>query len=438
MKRLLILTAILAGSTTATVVMAPAEVQADVPQLINLQGVLQDSGGVPVTTIQSVLFNFWNASSGGTSLWSETQNVSPDANGLFSTALGTVSPIPDSAFWGTNLYLGIKVGADPEMTPRQRIVATGYAFSDAWGKLNTARGINAIAGGGSSNSASGLGSTVGGGTNNSAVSNYSTVGGGENNTGSALHATVGGGEGNTVSSTWSTVGGGFNNTVSGPQATVSGGEFNTASARHAAVGGGTSNTASGGGGTIPGGKSNTAAGIHSFAAGRQAKAMHQGAFVWADDTPADFSSTGANQFLVRAAGGIWLGTTSAPSIPGTDFLNTSTGAHLTAGGAWTNSSDANKKENFTPVDRRELLEKIASLPISHWNYRDEHHKVRHIGPVAQDFYALFGVGSDDKSISTIDPAGIALAAIQELYKRNQELHAANEELLRRMKRLEQR
>src|SRR6185295_1522363 len=58
--------------------------------------------------------------------------------------------------------------------------------------------------------------------------------------------------------------------------------------------------------TIPGGRDNTAAN-YAFAAGRQAKANHQGSFVWADSTGADFASTAANQFLIRAGGGVGIG-----------------------------------------------------------------------------------------------------------------------------------
>jgi len=86
------------------------------------------------------------------------------------------------------------------------------------------------------------------------------------------------------------------------------------------------------------------------------------------------------------------------------------------------------KENFKAVDRAAILDKIASLDISEWNYKSESDNVRHIGPTAQDFHALFGVGTDNKSISTIDPAGIALAAIQELHKRTQRIDALESEL----------
>lgn len=98
-----------------------------------------------------------------------------------------------------------------------------------------------------------------------------------------------------------------------------------------------------------------------------------------------------------------------------------------AGGAycdgtnWVNASDRNSKENFVAVDGSELLAKIDELPITRWNYKNDHTASDHIGPTAQDFHALFGVGNDSISISTIDPSGIALAAIKELSKRTGEL-----------------
>jgi hypothetical protein len=106
----------------------------------------------------------------------------------------------------------------------------------------------------------------------------------------------------------------------------------------------------------------------------------------------------------------------------------SSGAVLTVGGVWTNASDENLKENFKSVDGEELLEKIDELPIRQWNYKNESDDVTHIGPTAQDFQEAFGVGSDGKSISTIDPSGIALAAIKELNKQNQELKEQSRDL----------
>jgi hypothetical protein len=120
---------------------------------------------------------------------------------------------------------------------------------------------------------------------------------------------------NEVTDYFGTVGGGYLNlagNVSGALddasfATVSGGSGNTASGSRSTVGGGFFNNASGIAATVPGGESNSASGNFSFAAGWQAKANHQGAFVWADSTAADFASTAANQFIIRAAGGVGIG-----------------------------------------------------------------------------------------------------------------------------------
>lgn len=108
-----------------------------------------------------------------------------------------------------------------------------------------------------------------------------------------------------------TVGGGRENTAAGSVATVSGGGANRAGGAFAAIGGGYGSRADGLSATVPGGSGNTAQGDYSFAAGRQAKAKHDGAFVWADwadSAGAPFESTAANQFLVRAGGGVGINT----------------------------------------------------------------------------------------------------------------------------------
>ena len=124
-------------------------------------------------------------------------------------------------------------------------------------------------------------------------------------------------------------------------------------------------------------------------------------------------------------------------------IGTTTGLHRidVVGGAycdgtnWVNGSDVHSKENFKPVDGAEILEKLERLDISRWNYKMQPNS-EHIGPTAQDFHALFGLGGDDKSISTIDPAGIALAAIQALHQQNQDLQLQNQELTARLAELE--
>jgi hypothetical protein len=90
-------------------------------------------------------------------------------------------------------------------------------------------------------------------------------------------------------------------------------------------------------------------------------------------------------------------------------------------------SDRNTKANFTSIDPQEVLEKLAAIPISRWNYTNSPSE-RHIGPMAQDFYAAFNLGGDDKRISMVDADGIALAAIQGLNQVVKEKEARIEKL----------
>jgi hypothetical protein len=109
---------------------------------------------------------------------------------------------------------------------------------------------------------------------------------------------------------------------------------------------------------------------------------------------------------------VGIGTTTPTLGP----LVMASGAYVTAGGTWTNASDRNLKENFATVTPADILQKIDGLLIQQWNYKAESATTTHIGPVAQDFYAAFHLGgnSGKSSISTIDPAGVALLGIQAL------------------------
>ena len=260
---------------------------------------------------------------------------------------------------------------------------------------------HATVGGGYHNIASGQESTVGGGTSNWANHTWATVGGGDGNT-AGYSATVGGGSSNTASSYSSTVGGGNGNTASGDTSTVCGGYYNTASGTWA---------------TIPGGGQNTAGGNYSFAAGWNAKidTAASGSFVWSDSNTPETWSWNPNEFVARATGGFWFAT----GIDGSG--NFTSGLRLPAGSsAWSPMSDRNAKTDFATIDGKNILMRLASIPIATWRYKSQDPSIRHIGPVAQDFYSAFGVGEDEKYISTIDADGVALAAIQGLYKLVQE------------------
>jgi hypothetical protein len=370
-----------------------------------------------------------------------------EANGDHSTAIGFFSD--------ANGESSVSIG--------ERNIASGECSVVGGGQYNRTRGLfSTVSGGGGefvadSNSAIGDYATIGGGRQNTASEQYSTVSGGRSNTNDGRYTTIGGGYGNTSSGWYSIIGGGYVNTCSGDRSTIGGGDTNEASAWASTVGGGSLNAASGyfatvaggrynkargdysvvagGGGpamydsnsadgaysTIPGGLLNYARGDYSFAAGCGAQAWHTGSFVWSDSCSwmNTFSSSAKNQFNVRASGGVRFFTN----------LTQSTGVTLNANDStWNSVCDSIMKTNIRAVDIQEMLDKVTQLPIKRWTFKRGDPSVEHISPMAQDFWNLFHVGSDSLKISNLDPSGIALAAIQQLHKENQQLKAELNEL----------
>lgn len=101
------------------------------------------------------------------------------------------------------------------------------------------------------------------------------------------------------------------------------------------------------------------------------------------------------------------------------------------------TSDRNAKEQFTPVDALEVLDKVAHLPISEWQYKTQD-DARHMGPMAQDFRSAFSLGRDEKHIATVDADGVALAAIQGLNQLVQDQRRTITALKEQQHQLEQR
>jgi len=185
---------------------------------------------------------------------------------------------------------------------------------------------------------------------------------------------------------------------------------NSASGTAATIGGGAYNTASGDFSTVPGGDNNTATGKYSFAAGCYANANYQGAFVWLGESADGHcyvpALSGGGQFVAVAPGGVW-------------FYSSGNGTGVTLpanSGSWSTMSDRNMKANFMPVSGENLLARLNVMPMSTWNYKAQDPHFRHLGPMAQDFYAAFGLGEDDKHIDEIDSQGVALAGVQALYR----------------------
>lgn len=318
-------------------------------------------------------------------------------------------------------------------------LATGDYSSISGGNYNRARANFAHVGGGGgdnavdSNAANAIYSTIAGGQANVATGNRAFVGSGKGNLATGNESVIGGGWYNYTQNSQSVVGGGYQNRATGSNAVVAGGQADSAGGDFSAVGGGAGNSAggqnstvAGGSGnrasatyaTVPGGVNNQATGFCAFAAGRNATASHGGSFVWADSGSA-FSSSATNQFNIRASGGVRIYTNSGSTA----------GVTMAAGAsAWSSVSDSTKKRNIRLVNKQAILDRLMTLPVKQWNYKAQDESIEHIGPMAQDFYRIFKLGDDDKTISTIDPAGIALAAIQALNDKTDQLAAKTAEI----------
>jgi hypothetical protein len=267
-------------------------------------------------------------------------------------------------------------------------------------------GHRGVIGGGFSNRVNGYAAFVGGGGRNEAGGFGAVIGGG----GGLPYESGDKGIGNTAGGDWSTVGGGSGNVSSGVGASIGGGYSNSAMGDYA---------------TVPGGFLNSAGGTYSLAAGRRAKTDHSGAFVFADSTDAEIASTTNDQFTVRASGGVRL----LSSTNGTSGVELAPGS-----GSWSMLSDRDAKENFAPADTGAILRRVADLQLTTWNYKSQDKSVRHLGPTAQEFQAAFALGESERSISSVDADGVALAAIQAL---NQKLEQSIAEKDDRIRQLEQ-
>jgi hypothetical protein len=473
-------------------------------------------------------------------------------------ALGAPAQAANTGAWALDGNTAVPSGsflgyADPaSRAPLELRVANQYVVrylpspNNASGTPIT---INAITGANSNGYVAGTrGATIaGGGANgeplplaggNVVSDSYTAIGGGAGNRAGndagtsfdAAFATVAGGLGNTAAGLYATVGGGYSNLASDNGASVAGGNGNVAGGAASTVGGGIGNRALGDYATVAGGSNNCAGADYSFAAGLGAKVRppldpgtgtacsglsypggsgDAGSFVWSDAIAVDFASTGANQFLLRAQGGVGINTAPsnhtveltvqtdrdgvgdyanlwlkqkagnnngvlisvgdgsgsnnagfyidhyngsaqarraefAPSGAVTirsNVTGAAAGVTLAANsGAWSSLSDRRLKTALQAVDAGAILDQVAALPMSTWSYIAQGEGVRHIGPMAQDFAAAFGVGENDTTISTIDADGVALAAIQglnaKLERDNAALRGALAELSARLARIE--
>src|ERR1051326_896829 len=350
------------------------------------------------------------------------------------------------------------------------ISASSATIAGGMGSTVETNAIFGTIGGGQQNTiqAGAASSTISGGAGNSAgvESPYGFIGGGLVNTigTNASYAVICGGTDNTNRGSESIIGGGIDNLIKqdayisgifcGDQNTIDtsadnsailggwqnfigattfysaigGGDQNNigAGANHTVIVGGSANTASGQFSTVLGGFNNLVSGNYSVAVGRNCVVSHPGSFMWSDGT-LGFGTQTSNSFYALATKGFYF------------YTGSGVGVQVAGGGnAWSAISDRNVKENFKPVNYREILGKVVALPVTTWNLKTQSPEIRHIGAMAQDFKAAFEVGEDDRHISTSDADGVALAAIKGLDEKLEEKEAEIASLKKRLEVLEQR
>jgi hypothetical protein len=278
---------------------------------------------------------------------------------------------------------------------------------DAWslpniGTWSMALGYDAVASGndavslGDRNHASGSASTAMGRTTLASGSNATAMGLG----------TIAEGDHSTAMG-WATTASGGASTAMG-YSTTAGGSYSTAMGRATTAGGITSTAM---------GEGTRASGANSTAMGRRAATAYFGSFVYGDGTTGDtVRASAAHQATWRTTGGFRIFTNTALS----------NGCSIAGGGtAWSCTSSRLEKENFEEVDGEEVLRRLRAVPVTSWNGIAEGPQVRHIGPMAQDWHAAFGLNDDPLTIHQGDLAGVSLAAVQALMARTDALREEN-------------
>ena len=334
----------------------------------------------------------------------------------------------------------------------------------------------ATVGGGRSNDASGALSHIGGGTSNTASGVQSALGGGEQNTASGKSSSVSGGEQNGASGLLSSIGGGNQNVASGQSSSVGGGNENVASGQSSSVGGGAVNLANGVASSVGGGYDNCAGGDFSWAGGIHAITRpgnevgdgtcvtnsgdtdgDEGTFVWADTQTADFVSSGSDQFLVRAQGGMAINSANPAGnslrVNGTlrvDDLGAAGGTGVCRNASLqlaTCSSSIRYKDHVSDLNLGlELIEQMR--PVG-YEWKDSHQP--DVGFVAEEIAQLDdrlitrNVKGEIEGVKYERLTAVLAGAVQELSAQDElqaqniaKLHEANAELRARLDAIEKR
>jgi len=408
---------------------------------MSFQGYLTDTAGTAIDVPQDLTIKLYDVGVGGSSVWARTYAGVPVTAGLFEVILENGTPSFSGLAFVDSLWIEVEVAAEV-ISPRTRVTASPYARGlslpveaevDVGGTAlmitNTRVSGTATAVYGTVRSTSGQG-VFGSATRTSGSDAYGVHGKNAGSSGRGVYGLA-----------ISVSGGGIG--VAGLSNSESGlgvlGVANHATGGNFGVRGQTS-SASGWGGFFDGGQGTYTRGEDNNAPdlvlGGSSTTNDDGRIfsdpsypdsdIWLQSGDAvvivldhdkngfdaDFviqDSTGANIFNVDESGVVNV--TDTLVVDGSVKVN----------GVVEHGSDRNRKDDIVPVDVSEILNEVALIPISRWRYKGQ--PALHVGPMAQDFFSSFGLGSNDTHIATVDADGVALAAIQGLYKLVEEQQA---------------
>jgi hypothetical protein len=314
--------------------------------------------------------NFWQTSGNNVAAGQFLGSTNNQPLTLIANGLPAVVITPNAS--GPEIVLGTAQNTIASSSPGSSIlggngnvVNTGSSYSViGGGQSNSVSSVNGFIGGGSGNVLNYPDGFIGGGVNNILNSSYySVIGGGNGNTVVSSSSTmIGGGLQNTIDSGayYTFLGGGQHNYIGAANSVLVGGFYNTNGtyAYNSFLGGGANNLVSGNYASVPGGYQNIAGGQYSFAAGQQAQAKHQGAFVWADSQNAPFASTNNDSFNVRAQGGVRMVTGGA----GLSVDGNVTAASYTGNGVNLTNVNATAVDGLTATNFWQLHGNIGTVP----------------------------------------------------------------------------
>ena len=409
----------------------PNALAQSVPQLINYQGQLLDAAGNPMPTGDyAVEVRLFPVESGGGSLWGPQLfsgqsgiGFGPKVsvvNGRFNLVLGpkdiNTNDLASIFAASASVYIELKVGNGSPVSPRQQVLSAPFALSAA-NAANAANATNAQNAANAVNAAN---------AQNAVTATTATTATTALNANNASNAANAANAAKLNGFDWTAIFSGGN---------PASGALNVAAAT--VRGDVTVGTGSGDYRKLIMGSGNSFGYLYGSYP-RYGDGIHLGYNYFADAGGTDhvIHTDGATSRLTVGYGVITLATGVVGAPPTISRLRVTTTTVFVENATFSNGSDRNAKQDFAPVSPSQILEKVVQLPISEWSYKADP-ATRHVGPMAQDFYSAFNIGTDDKHIAPIDEGGVAFAAIQALNRKVEEKEKQIRRLEQRLGRLEQ-